>query len=472
MSRHRTTQSSSADRDGVTDIHTKRETESDSDNEWWGDDIPNVIIRAPLSSDEASTRYTAIKPALEEFLSLKFDAFFFGPVVVTPRDGSDIPVLVILLDTYDSNPLPTPAELESLVGGYFVLVLGKGNFDSSVSSTTSNHAGRNYHQSLMCGDSIEMTQHEPGTLGLFVEEEDRLVGITAGHILKGSAEGSDVMQPSLSDFKQQVEDVKRSLQFIERKIAMIKRQPNNVETLRQEQNTIEAELVCLMDLIGKDDTETRKNLLVGHTISWELRSVNFNGRRCYSDWGKMNILKEREPIESPFKGFPSSEEKVLYGMEWGNVADWGDLDFDLVVRKSGRRTGLTFGFVAGVHAGWVNPKVKSAPCSEFYVLQELHEEENFFAKKGDSGAAVIARDGTVVGFVHCGIEIKDIQVVCLPGGDVPDILTGASRRDPKGDVDTNRQWFSYFQRRSFILIESAVMVKERAGLTGKIFPHN
>jgi hypothetical protein len=304
-----------------------------------------------------------------------------------------------------------------------------------------------------------------------VEEEDRLVGITAGHLLKGSAEGSNVMQPSLSDFKQQVEGVKRSLQLIKRKIAMTKRQPNNVETLRQEQDTIESELASLMALIGKDDTETRKNLLAGQTIAWELRSVQFNGRRCYSDWGKMKVLKEREPTESPFEGFPSSEEKVLYGMEWADVADWGDLDFDLVVRKTGRRTGLTFGFVAGVHAGWVNPKVKSAPCSEYYVLQELHEEENFFAKKGDSGAAVVASDGTVVGFVHCVIEIKDVQIVCLPGGDVPDILTIASRRDSAGDV-TNRQWFSYFNRRSFILIESAVMVKERAGLTGRIFPNN
>jgi hypothetical protein len=165
MSRHRTNGSSSADRHSDTDIHTRRETESDSDNERWGDDIPNVIIRAPLSSDEASTRYTAIKPALEEFLSLKFDAFFFAPVVVTPRDGPDVPALVILLDAYDSNPLPTPAELESLVGSYFVLVLGRGNFDSSVFSTTSNDAGRNYHRSLVCGNSIEMLQHEPGTLG-------------------------------------------------------------------------------------------------------------------------------------------------------------------------------------------------------------------------------------------------------------------------------------------------------------------
>ena len=459
------------DTDSGTDVHTDGEEESESGDDPWGDDIPDVIITAPRSDDEASTRYTAIKNNLEEFLSTKFESYFFAPVVVTPRDGHDIPVLVILLQDSDSNPLPTPAELESQVGGYFVLVLGKGNFDS-VSSTTADHAGRNYHRLLMCGDSIEVTQGEHGTLGLFVEEEDRLVGITAGHLLKGSADGSDVMQPSLSDFKQHVEETKRSLHTIKQLIAMTKRQPNDVETLRQEQETIESELAGLMALIGKDDTETRKNLLAGHTIAWELRSVKFKGRRCYSDWGKIKVLKEREPSQRPFVGSPSSEETVLYGMEWENVADWGDLDFDLVVRKSGRRTGLTFGFVAGVHAGWVNPKVKSAPCSEYYVLQELHDSENFFAKKGDSGAAVVASDGKVVGFVHCGIEIKDVQVVCLPGGDVPDILTIASRRDSAGDVDTNRQWFSYFNRRSFILIESAVMVKERAGLAGKIFPNN
>ena len=128
MNSHRTTRSSSADRDSDTDIHTELETESDSDNERWADGIPNVIIRAPLSNDEASTRYSAIKSGLEEFLSIKFDAFFFTPVVVTPRDGPDISILVILLDSYDSNPLPTPAELESLVGGYFVLCFWERQF--------------------------------------------------------------------------------------------------------------------------------------------------------------------------------------------------------------------------------------------------------------------------------------------------------------------------------------------------------
>ena len=163
----------------------------------------------------------------------------------------------------------------------------------------------------------------------------------------------------------------------------------------------------------------------------------------------------------------------MRSLEWKSVAGWTELDFDQCVRKTGQTSGLTFGFIAGVHTGFINWSVSSKPCFEYYVLQEVGADSNCFAKRGDSGSAVITNNGLVVGFVHSAIEISDVAIVCHPGEpdkDVPDLRKIAERRGSDGEVDLHRLWFSYFSGRSFILVESALMIKERAKLEGEIFP--
>lgn len=108
-------------------------------------------------------------------------------------------------------------------------------------------------------------------------------------------------------------------------------------------------------------------------------------------------------------------------------------------------------------------------CSEFYVIQELKESVNWFAKRGDSGAAVISNNGELVGFVHSAISISKVLVVRQPGTTIPDLRT---IREHDGGVDNNDLWFSYFDKRKFVLIESALMVKERADLPDEIYQNS
>lgn len=454
------------------DIEEEKEASSasddpDTDDERWGDEVPNVVIRSPRSTEELAARYTAIKPSLEEFLCTKYESYFFVPVVVSPKDQDDIPVLVIIFDVSVSDELPTPNQMEPHVGDYFVIMVCRGQLNTS--SSPSTHTQRQYHKQLMSGDSIQVKDGEHGTLGLFVQEDDKITGITCGHLFKEIEIGSDVCQPSLADLQSQILEVERQLAVVARRITMSTQADPEISRQRQD---LETQLADLKALKGDNEIDTKANLCAGRVISWELRSVRYKNRRCYADWGLMSIAKDREPLPEPFNGSPSPEETDLYGLTWDDVSDFGELDFDMRVRKSGQRTGVTFGCVAGVHAGWINPKIRSRACSEYYVLQERRETDNFFAKRGDSGAAVITNDGDVVGFVHCSIEIQDVQVVCRPGSTTPDLRKIAERRDSAGEVDLHQLWFTYFVERSFVLIECATMVRDRARIAGTVFPNS
>lgn len=95
-------------------------------------------------------------------------------------------------------------------------------------------------------------------------------------------------------------------------------------------------------------------------------------------------------------------------------------------------TGLTFGSVAGVHAGW-NPEIPDCPpLTEFYVIEEKTRNDNKFAAKGDSGAAVVTTEGKVVRFVFAIID-----VIIDSQSKIPDIATIANcrRRDRTVDID-------------------------------------
>src|SRR5215471_6459098 len=102
---------------------------------------------------------------------------------------------------------------------------------------------------------------------------------------------------------------------------------------------------------------------------------------------------------------------LLDTTEWKSVKQFGPLKFDQWVRNCGQVTDLTFGFVAGVHAGW-NPGIANCPpLTEFYALEEKVSSHNRFARKGDSGSAVITAEGDFVGIVFAFIDVEEIAVV-------------------------------------------------------------
>jgi hypothetical protein len=98
---------------------------------------------------------------------------------------------------------------------------------------------------------------------------------------------------------------------------------------------------------------------------------------------------------------------------------------------------------------------------EFYCLQEEKESSNEFAKKGDSGSAVITNEGVVVGFVNAWTAIDDVMLIMDHETGTLDIREFAKRR--KSDLCART-----FDGTQFVLVESAEMIMQRSGVQGEI----
>ena len=72
----------------------------------------------------------------------------------------------------------------------------------------------------------------------------------------------------------------------------------------------------------------------------------------------METLEEREPEAKVFCG--QAEEEFFGSLEWKSLSRWDELEFDQTMR-----TGTTFGFITGVHAGFVHPSLPSPPTNEY-----------------------------------------------------------------------------------------------------------
>ena len=144
---------------------------------------------------------------------------------------------------------------------------------------------------------------------------------------------------------------------------------------------------------------------------------------------------------------------------------WGKLAYDMKVRKNGKSSGETYGFVAGVYSTW-KPKEFKVTCSEYFVLEEKQIEYQQFSKTGDSGAVTIDNDGNIVGMVMALVQVDDIEIVIHPTTKVPDILNIARCHQHDGSIDKDKLWYESFFHCRMILIECAGLVRKRSGIEG------
>ena len=326
-----------------------------------------------------------------------------------------------------------------------------------------------YHKNITFGDAIEARKNEAGSVGLFIREpsSECFHGITAGHVFEDSHPGKRVIQPAVKHLKMDIEHVQR---MITRLQTTLKRKTDaRIRSEREDDlRNFQQQLEVLQGLKGADDRESRKNLKVGKVISYEFRPIVYEERNCMSDWGIFEVIDERRPEPDLFTSYP--ESGILATKQWDSVKQFGTLKWDQWVRKTGHVTGLTFGFVAGVHAGW-NPGIANCPpLTEYYVLEEKVSGYNKFAAKGDSGSAVITAEGDFVGIVFARVDVDEISVVVDVETKVPDILTIGRRRRSDGSVDDHGLWTDWFTSKSFVLVECAEMVRKRARIEGEISP--
>ena len=159
---------------------------------------------------------------------------------------------------------------------------------------------------------------------------------------------------------------------------------------------------------------------------------------------------------------------------WALAERTGPLVWDAMVRKDGRTTGLTFGFIGGVYADWKPGKLGDKDfgrqtCSEYWVLEEEPESRQHFADHGDSGSSVIDKDGVIRGVVFAQVRIKKLRIIIDPRSKIPDIATIADRRDEDGKVDVDDVVTTVHSReRCFVIVEDIEMILQRSGIGGKV----
>jgi hypothetical protein len=280
---------------------------------------------------------------------------------------AEIPVVAVI---YEKNNVPDnqfasfgdlPVEIQT--SGYSVIFC-EGTFHELATSISNSY--RHLYESLVSGISIE--GKEEGTVGLFVEAENNtFCGFSCAHVL-GKA-GNYVRQPSLHDFHNHRKALDRAIQNLEQEI----KETKNDITKFVRQNTLK-EINQQLDIYekyqGDDDHATKKLLRVGRTIESENAVVDYEGRTCYADWAVFSCDRERLPGGEAPLDLNTPDHGVLSTVDWHRMNGLAPIRWDMYIRKAGRTTTMTFGFIAGVYGNWVPDTFSDKVCEEFYALEE------------------------------------------------------------------------------------------------------
>lgn len=428
-------------------------------------------VHPPVSTEPWSIEYTSHTKNLIETTLTKLGVVYFFALTVLRIGSIEAPVIVMLSDTAENIDL-VHKSLENIVrdSNTYVWLFGKGTITRSANNGSDAKYPR-YHKNIQAGDAIAARKDEAGTVGLFLRKPNsrRIHGLTAGHVFEDLPPGRPVIHPAIKHLTMDITDVQYRIQRLKTQLRQVIEQSMRSK-LEDDLRKFQKDIDILYELKGVNNNETSKNLKIGEIIASELCPILYEERNCLSDWGIFEVTRDRRPEPSQFNSRPMTG--VLDTTEWKSVKQFGPLKVDQWVRKCGQVTDLTFGFVAGVHAGW-NPGIDNCPpLTEFYVLEEKTSRHNKFARKGDSGSAVITTEGDFVGIVFAFIDVEEIAVVVDVESKVPDIMTIAHRHRSDGTVDDHNLWTDWFESESFILVECAEMVRERAGIEGEIFPCN
>ena len=475
---------SSVPRTSEREWSTESETESeDSDSSGdivndnigfeWSVPQSQIKVRSPKSTDTFVTEYNeSVRPAVVQFLSEWVDNYFVA-LAVLEEDGKRVtPVVVAFYDSEREDVLP---DCELFPGNFgrsaeFVILFGKGKFDFLTGGNPESN--RKWSPIIRSGSSIGKGADDNGTAGVFVRSsKNRVYGVTCGHCFPDQPSGQEIQQPWIHDFTRQHQKLTTFKTQLQQLIANTNNE--RVRNINRSQlEEVDKELLPINQLVGEDENETLNNIKVGRIKSGEFKVVKYRDRQCIADWCIFRISKNREPVETPWVPAYLPEDGLLGSIDWssgnGNV---GELSWDVPIRKEGRASGLTFGFIAGVNAAWRPQRLLSIPkggVEEFYALEEKGEGINQFAEKGDSGSGVTTANGELVGIIMAKAEMTEVKVIVHPTTGRPDIRAIQQQREKDGSVDADKSWFNMFAGTRFIIMESMKMVLERAKLDGEL----
>jgi hypothetical protein len=99
------------------------------------------------------------------------------------------------------------------------------------------------------------------------------------------------------------------------------------------------------------------------------------------------------------------------------------------------------------------------------VTPEINYETKLFADPGDSGAGVICRDVTLIGFVMARTTLTNCRIVVDPKTEHLDLGMTARFRNVDGSIDFNKVWYRVQSKVRVVLI-ICVDILERMRIKG------
>jgi hypothetical protein len=327
--------------------------------------------------------------------------------------------------------------------------------------TQSHH--RNWNNGISIG---YMTR--TGTSGAIVtNSEGEYAALTCAHLFKGKeAEcvGLAITQPSFEDYqslyKRSITHRKNCDQ--QRKLSGSQQKKNEREAIYKAANDI----VRRLDEVRHDTPQNyQDDAETGKVIKSSYEIVDFDDRRCLRDYA---LLKLDSRFPDPDNRIADVDPTTGYlaEREWeNNPSSVGPLRWDIHVKKRGRTTDVTYGFIAGVH-GVLKAVGAKTVRREFWALPDALSTSLYsFSEPGDSGSLVWTDRGEAVGMVFAGwtvmFENPPVIAAVLPTG-YWDMKSVPFHRHPDGSIDFTGL-LTFVVRWPLSLIQSLEMILADVG---------
>jgi hypothetical protein len=426
---------------------------------------PSTDFRAPLSTEECSATYTVLQSDLEEWLDDEYETF--STFLVVGRHGYpgamvETPFLIIAVP--DDTPLPSASSLPpSVTNSGLAIVACHVVTEFGIGEAADRGLPRRH---LVTGLAVGCHEHtDRTTLGAIVRKPDSsYFGITSGHLFDEGPVGAVLTQSTLAQCtkgrlarQNRIKDYDFEITMATSSLAR--------DTLTIAQGTLQQEVQALEEFIGKTNADTVANLKAGVLVKRELSTAKIRGVRRIIDYSLFDIDKLRSPRGDVWT-FAVPTGGVL-GHErgpWARLMGWGELEWDLQVRKNGAVTGFTYGVVAGVTTSM--KLLENKRTREYYIMPEQNFASKPFVEHGDSGSAIVDRAGNLVAFVMAKSILKDFTVLVHPRTGHLDLAAMQRLRNDDGSIDYERAYFDEFKNINVTLAMCSSVLEERTGIRG------
>lgn len=334
-----------------------------------------------------------------------------------PDAGSDTgfshdPVLAVYFDSdsIETELFSWPESARALIEEYsLAVILVQCDFTDFADSPQN----RPRAQELSSGISIgNIKSNSTGTLGLLFAHNDRVLALGGQHVL-GSV-GDRIVQPGPVDFNDWGKKAKRKLWRHQDILGEDGTPPEYRASLENELPSI-ADEVSLFERMFADPSLRE----IGTVVVSSCHLKEWDGNKTLCEYalaeidegcpvarnnGNLGLIRNDNYQWDP----PSEGALSTYKYHWYLIKHIGEIEVGQAVRKFGRTTGIAFGFVvARANIALTNQPLRK----EFVCLPEGLVKNDTFGDKGDSGSAVIASDGSVVGILYGGMSSAELRLL-------------------------------------------------------------